>query len=46
MCPSYLATHEEKYSTRGRARLLFEMLHGGPIRDRWRSEAVEDALDL
>ncbi len=32
--------------TRGRARLLFEMLHGGPIDDGWRSEAVEDALDL
>ena len=46
MCPSYLVTHEEKYTTRGRARLLFEMLHGGPIDDRWRSEAVEDALDL
>jgi FAD/FMN-containing dehydrogenase len=46
MCPSYLATHEEKYCTRGRSRLLFEMLHGGPIRDRWRSDAVEDALNL
>jgi FAD/FMN-containing dehydrogenase/Fe-S oxidoreductase len=46
MCPSYLATHEEKYSTRGRSRLLFEMLHGGPIQDRWHSQAVEDALDL
>jgi FAD/FMN-containing dehydrogenase/Fe-S oxidoreductase len=46
MCPSYLATHEEKYSTRGRARLLFEMLHGGPIGDRWRSDAVEEALNL
>jgi Fe-S oxidoreductase len=46
MCPSYLATHEERYTTRGRARLLFEMLHGGPIKDRWRSVAVADALDL
>src|SRR5690606_20343511 len=26
MCPSYRATLEEKHSTRGRARLLFEML--------------------
>ena len=32
MCPSYLATREEKHSTRGRARMLFEMLHGGPLR--------------
>jgi FAD/FMN-containing dehydrogenase/Fe-S oxidoreductase len=46
MCPSYMATNEEKHSTRGRARLLFEMLHGGPIDDLWRSEAVEEALDL
>ena len=46
MCPSYMATHAEQYSTRGRARLLFEMLHGGPIRDGWKSDAVEEALDL
>lgn len=46
MCPSYMATREEKYSTRGRARLLFEMLHGGIITDGWRSRAVEEALDL
>jgi FAD/FMN-containing dehydrogenase/Fe-S oxidoreductase len=49
MCPSYQATGEEEHSTRGRARLLFEMLNGhgdSPIRDGWRSEAVRDALDL
>jgi FAD/FMN-containing dehydrogenase/Fe-S oxidoreductase len=46
MCPSYMATHEEKHSTRGRARLLFEMLHGGAIKDGWKSAAVEEALDL
>ncbi len=46
MCPSYMATREEKYSTRGRARLLFEMLHGGLIDNGWRSREVEDALDL
>jgi FAD/FMN-containing dehydrogenase/Fe-S oxidoreductase len=46
MCPSYMATREEKHSTRGRARLLFEMLHGGPIDNLWRSSAVEEALDL
>jgi FAD/FMN-containing dehydrogenase/Fe-S oxidoreductase len=46
MCPSYQATREERYSTRGRARLLFEMLHGGPIDDLWRSHAVEEALDF
>lgn len=46
MCPSYRATMEEKHSTRGRARLLFEMMHGGVIRDGWKSEEVFDALDL
>ena len=49
MCPSYQVTLEEEHSTRGRARLLFEMLNGhgdGPVRDGWRSEAVRDALDL
>jgi Fe-S oxidoreductase len=49
MCPSYQVTHEEEHSTRGRARLLFEMLDGhgdGPIRDGWRSAEVRDALDL
>ncbi|MFD9067986.1 FAD-binding and (Fe-S)-binding domain-containing protein [Kitasatospora purpeofusca] len=28
MCPSYMATGEERHSTRGRARLLAEMLRG------------------
>ncbi|HEY6093273.1 MAG TPA: FAD-linked oxidase C-terminal domain-containing protein, partial [Gemmatimonadales bacterium] len=46
MCPSYMVTREEKHSTRGRARLLFEMLQGEVITDGWRSEAVRDALDL
>ena len=46
MCPSFMATREEQHSTRGRARLLFEMLHGDPLADGWRSEAVREALDL
>jgi FAD/FMN-containing dehydrogenase/Fe-S oxidoreductase len=46
MCPSYRATGEEEHSTRGRARLLFEMLQGDVITDGWRSTAVHDALDL
>ena len=28
MCPSYMVTREEEHSTRGRARLLFEMVRG------------------
>src|SRR5262249_62168091 len=46
MCPSYMVTLEEKHSTRGRARLLSEMLRGDPIADGWRSEEVNEALDL
>ena len=46
MCPSYQATREEKHSTRGRSRMLFEMLRGELITDGWRSAEVRDALDL
>ena len=46
MCPSYQVTREEKHSTRGRARLLFEMLQGEVITDGWQSREVHDALDL
>ena len=46
MCPSYRATREERYSTRGRARLLAEMLRGEIIHDGWRNEEVREALDL
>src|SRR6185436_5408098 len=45
MCPSYRATREERYSTRGRARLLSEMLRGEIITDGWQSEEVKEALD-
>ncbi|HUG41795.1 MAG TPA: FAD-binding and (Fe-S)-binding domain-containing protein [Longimicrobiales bacterium] len=46
MCPSYMVTLEEKHSTRGRARLLYEMMRGETVRDGWKSEEVKDALDL
>ncbi len=46
MCPSYRATGEEEHSTRGRARLLHEMLAGELVTDGWRSTEVRDALDL
>jgi FAD/FMN-containing dehydrogenase/Fe-S oxidoreductase len=46
MCPSYQVTREEEHSTRGRARLLFEMLQGEVIADGWQSREVYDALDL
>ena len=46
MCPSYMATLEEKHSTRGRAHLLWEMMQGNVIRDGWRDEAVRESLEL
>jgi FAD/FMN-containing dehydrogenase/Fe-S oxidoreductase len=46
MCPSYMVTREEKHSTRGRARLLWEMLNGEVLTGGWRSEGVKEALDL
>ncbi len=51
MCPSYMVTREEKHSTRGRSRLLFEMMSGelgqGTAQDAgWRDENVKEALDL
>src|SRR5438034_3857079 len=42
-----MVTREEKHSTRGRARLLWEMLNSDALRKNgWRDESVRDALDL
>lgn len=46
MCPSFQATRDEKDSTRGRARVLQEMIDGRLVRDGWRSPEVHEALDL
>ncbi len=46
MCPSYRATGDEQHSTRGRARLLWEMLAGALRKEGFRSRAVYEALDL
>ena len=46
MCPSFVATKEEMHSTRGRARLLFEMLNGDETPQAWHNDAVHEALDL
>ncbi len=46
MCPSFQVTREEKHSTRGRARMLWEMLRGDVLHDGWRDEHIRDALDL
>ncbi len=46
MCPSYMATHEEKHSTRGRAHLLWELMHSDVLTNGWANEDVKEALDL
>ena len=46
MCPSYQVTREEKDSTRGRARVLGEMLAGEVVTAGWRSPEVREALEL
>jgi Fe-S oxidoreductase len=46
MCPSYMATLEEEHSTRGRARMLFEVLQGEVVADTWNNEYVKRSLDL
>ncbi|MFI5611866.1 FAD-binding and (Fe-S)-binding domain-containing protein [Amycolatopsis sp. NPDC051903] len=47
MCPSFRATRDEKDSTRGRARVLQDMVRGAPtVEQGWASAEVRDALDL
>ncbi len=51
MCPSYMATRDERHSTRGRAHALFEMLQGEAVGGRpgeamWNDHAVKETLDL
>jgi FAD/FMN-containing dehydrogenase/Fe-S oxidoreductase len=47
MCPSYQVTLEEEHSTRGRARILFEMTRSPRSEiELWRSDEVLEALDL
>ena len=45
MCPSYMVTREEKHATRGRARLLWEMVNSEEL-PLWKSDEVLEALDL
>ena len=45
MCPSYLATRDEKDSTRGRARVLQELANGTLVKD-FRSAELAESLDL
>lgn len=46
MCPSFMVTREEEHTTRGRARILFEMMNGAGEIGLWKSDQVLGALDL
>ena len=46
MCPSYMATGEERDTTRARARLMVEAMRGDPLEGGWREESVRDAMHL
>jgi len=46
MCPSFMVTHDERDTTRGRAHHLWEMLNGDVIANGWRDDSVKKALDL
>jgi Fe-S oxidoreductase len=45
MCPSFVATRDEKDSTRGRARVLQEMINGSLVQG-WEAPEVHEVLDL
>jgi FAD/FMN-containing dehydrogenase/Fe-S oxidoreductase len=45
MCPSYLATKDEKDSTRGRARVLQELANGTLVKD-FKAPELAESLDL
>lgn len=46
MCPSYVATRDERDGTRGRARVLQEVVDGDLLPDGLADDAVHDALEL
>jgi FAD/FMN-containing dehydrogenase/Fe-S oxidoreductase len=46
MCPSYMATREEAYSTRGRAHLIYEALTSDLLPDGFADPTLHDALEL
>lgn len=45
MCPSYMATGDERLTTRARANILREMFYAGK-EDPWNSREIYDILDL
>ena len=45
MCPSFQATGEEGYSTRGRAHLLHELVRGEILENGWQDANIADSLE-
>jgi Fe-S oxidoreductase len=41
-----MATREEMHSTRGRSRMLFEMMQGDVLKGQWKNKYVKESLDL
>ncbi len=46
MCPSYMATREEKHTTRARANILREVLSDVSLEKPFKNEEVKDVMDL
>jgi FAD/FMN-containing dehydrogenase/Fe-S oxidoreductase len=46
MCPSFKATREERYSTRGRARLFHELLNGELVAGSEDEESIKESLEM
>jgi len=46
MCPSYMATRNEKATTRARANILREMLTRSPKENRFDHEEIKEVMDL
>ena len=46
MCPSFMATHNERDTTRGRANMLREMLQNSPKANRFDHEEIKEVMDL
>jgi FAD/FMN-containing dehydrogenase/Fe-S oxidoreductase len=46
MCPSYMATRNEKDTTRARANILREMLTNSPKENRFDHEEIKEVMDL
>ena len=46
MCPSYMATRDEKHTTRGRSNVFRSLLLGEDPNRTWTSDALDQALEL